>query len=296
MIVVALTKVPPSLRGDLTKWCQEIQTGIFVGKASARVRDKLWERIIRDIGNGQATMVFNTQNEFGYQFRTSRADRQVTDFDGIPFLMKLNDASTMIQPGFSDAAKFHRARLFAQAKVTHTQENKRKDFIVLDIETTGLDVMKDNIISIGAVKQYADGQTECFSTFIQIDKKIPEKIVNLTGITDEMLSEKATTLVNALDELKQFIGSSPLIGYNLSFDDKFISMSLRKNGREEFHNQMIDLLTKVKKSDKFLDNYRLATVLHKYGITNKKPHDALSDARSTLALTMKLIENKNLIF
>lgn len=45
MIVVTLSKVPPSLRGDLTKWYQEIQTGVYVGSVNARVRDLLWERI-----------------------------------------------------------------------------------------------------------------------------------------------------------------------------------------------------------------------------------------------------------
>lgn len=45
MIVITLSKVPMSLRGDLTKWCQEVQTGVYVGNFSARIRDLLWERI-----------------------------------------------------------------------------------------------------------------------------------------------------------------------------------------------------------------------------------------------------------
>ena len=52
MIVITLTKTPPALRGDLTRWCQEIQTGVYVGDVSARVRDKLWERVQTNIGNG----------------------------------------------------------------------------------------------------------------------------------------------------------------------------------------------------------------------------------------------------
>lgn len=45
MIVITLSKTPASLRGDLTKWCQEIQTGIYVGNVNAKVRDLLWERV-----------------------------------------------------------------------------------------------------------------------------------------------------------------------------------------------------------------------------------------------------------
>lgn len=63
MIVITLTKTPPALRGDLTRWCQEIQTGVYVGDVSARVRDKLWERVQTNIGNGEATLVYNTNNE-----------------------------------------------------------------------------------------------------------------------------------------------------------------------------------------------------------------------------------------
>ncbi len=45
MTVVTLSKVPPSLRGDLTKWMQEIATGVYVGNFNTRVREQLWERI-----------------------------------------------------------------------------------------------------------------------------------------------------------------------------------------------------------------------------------------------------------
>ncbi len=45
MIVITLTKVPNSLRGDLTKWYQEIQTGVYVGNVTAKIRDELWNRI-----------------------------------------------------------------------------------------------------------------------------------------------------------------------------------------------------------------------------------------------------------
>lgn len=58
MIVITLSKTPASLRGDLTKWCQEIQTGIYVGSVNAKVRDLLWERVQKNIGQGEA--VFST--------------------------------------------------------------------------------------------------------------------------------------------------------------------------------------------------------------------------------------------
>lgn len=81
--------MPASLRGDLTKWCQEIQTGVYVGNVNARIREKLWERINDNIGQGEATLVYNYNNELGYTFRTTRKDRRVIDADGIPLMQSL---------------------------------------------------------------------------------------------------------------------------------------------------------------------------------------------------------------
>ena len=123
MIVITLTKVPASLRGDLTKWCQEIQTGVYVGNVSARIRDNLWDRICKNIGNGQASMAFNAKNEFGYQFRTTRPDYQVKDYDGIPILVHLTESSGTFKQGFSTAAKMHRARTTSRSRSVSNSDN-----------------------------------------------------------------------------------------------------------------------------------------------------------------------------
>ena len=58
MIIVVLTDCPPKLRGDLSKWLFEINTGVYVGNVSARVREALWIRICETVQQGQATMVY----------------------------------------------------------------------------------------------------------------------------------------------------------------------------------------------------------------------------------------------
>ncbi|BDR58965.1 type I-E CRISPR-associated endoribonuclease Cas2e [Xylocopilactobacillus apicola] len=291
MIVITLTKVPRSLRGDLTKWCQEIQTGVYVGNFSARIRDQLWDRIMRDIGNGQATMVFNVQNEFGYQIRTTRIDYQVVDFDGIPLVKRLNKVEGLVKHGFSNAAKWRKAKKFTQKRVV---SNNPTSFMSLDVETTGLDVSKDQIISIGAVKNNIDGFKEKFHVFVKTDKKIPENITKLTGITNLILENEGVELSEALLDIKEFAEDMPIVGYNLSFDDKFISMAFRNLNESELSNKLIDLMPVVKKKNKFLDDYRLGTVLEKYEIENLKPHESLSDADATMDLAEKLIKNGDL--
>ena len=65
-----MTNCPPSLRGDLSKWLCEINTGVYVGNVSSRVRDAIWDRVCENLKNGQATLVFNTNNEQRMDFRT----------------------------------------------------------------------------------------------------------------------------------------------------------------------------------------------------------------------------------
>lgn len=294
MIVITLTKVPKSLRGDLTKWCQEIQTGVYVGNVNARIRDALWNRVLKNIGRGEATMVYNTNNELGYQFKTTRRDREVVSFDGIPLMMHLKEVSEPVKHGFSNAAKFHKAKVMQQHSVKSSKPVIQKPIVAIDIETTGLDMVKDDIISIGAVKQLANNQTEDFYRLVQTKQAVPENITNLTGITSEILSNQGVELGVGLQALANFLGDLPVVGYNLRFDELFLDNGFRKSKQKDLANQMIDVMPAVKKANEFLDNYRLRTVLDEYGIVNKKPHNSLEDARATLMLASKLIEKRQL--
>lgn len=289
MIVITLTKTPPALRGDLTRWCQEIQTGVYVGDVSARVRDKLWERVQTNIGNGEATLVYNTNNEQGYAFKTTRKSKQVVDLDGMLFVKHVVNQET-VEHGFSNAAKFHKAHKAERMRAS-VATTKPKEFVAVDIETTGLDTESDQILSIGAVKY--DG-TE-FYRLIKQDVDVPKPIVELTGITSGMLSKEGVPLQEALGELTDFVGDMPIVGYNFRFDSAFLNRDYRKCGMQELKNEIKDLLPVVKRKEKFLDNYKLQTVLSNYGIENKVPHNAVSDARATKELAMKLIKNRILV-
>ncbi|AVK61556.1 type I-E CRISPR-associated endoribonuclease Cas2 [Lactobacillus sp. CBA3605] len=293
MIVITLTKVPKSLQGDLTKWYQEIQTGVYVGNVSARIRDALWDRIMQNIGRGEATMVYNANNEFGYQFKTTRQDRAVLDFDGVPLMMHLNVATGNVKHGFSDAAKFHRAKVMTRKVANRAPlPAKLPPFVTIDLETTGLDAAKDAIISIGAVRRLAANQVDHFYQLIQVKSAVPKKITALTQLTSEILSVNGVSLAAGLQALQVFVGDLPIVGYNLRFDELFLTTGFEQIGQADLPNQWLDLLPMVKKSNKFLDNYRLATVLSEYGIENNTPHNALSDATATFKLADKLIENR----
>lgn len=291
MIVITLTKVPRSLRGDLTKWCQELQTGVYVGNVNAKVRDALWQRVKDNIGRGEATMVYNTNNELGYQFRTTRSDKKVIDYDGIPLLMTLTEAPIKRKLGFSKAYKRHQAAVYGRRQRNRQQKNyqQTKEFVVVDVETTGLDFEKDEIISICAVKNVGGHQEE-FYRLIRIKQSIPDKISQLTGISNELLAEHGESLKSVLAALKDFIGSLAVISYNASFDRHFLQQACDEVECLRLDNDFIDLMRAVKQHDLFLDNYQLPTVLQKYKIENKRPHNALADARAEYQWAIKLIK------
>ena len=88
MVVIVLNDCPPKLRGDLSKWLFEINTGVYVGNISARVRDLLWERICNNVKHGQATMVYPAQGEQKLEFCVHNTNWKVVDFDGIKLMQR----------------------------------------------------------------------------------------------------------------------------------------------------------------------------------------------------------------
>lgn len=84
MVVLILEKVPPGLRGELSRWFLEPKAGVFVGKVSALVRDLLWDRVCRGKRQGAATMIYSSDREQGFDIRThGDTSRKVVDFEGL---------------------------------------------------------------------------------------------------------------------------------------------------------------------------------------------------------------------
>ena len=84
MVVMVLEKVPKSLKGELSRWMLEVQTGVFVGKLSATVRDLLWQKCEEKSAGGRCCQVWRTNNEQGYAVRLAGdSTRSLVDFDGL---------------------------------------------------------------------------------------------------------------------------------------------------------------------------------------------------------------------
>ena len=93
MVLMILERVVPSVRGELTRWLIQPQSGVFVGKVSALVRDKLWDKAVKSLDalkprkNGRkpgAIMIYTTNTEQGFAIRVhGQTDRQIEDFEGL---------------------------------------------------------------------------------------------------------------------------------------------------------------------------------------------------------------------
>lgn len=295
--VITLKKVPLSLRGDLTKWMQEIATGVYVGNFNARIREYLWKRVCNAIGTGEATLSYAYRNEIGYNFQTLNTEQRVIDSEGIPLVLwpekvnaGINDVNSP-KKGFSNAYKMHKA-----IRQTHPAEKNANNYsstsekltryVVLDLETTGLDNVQDKIIEVGAIKVVKSTKNE-FHALIKIDSRVPDNIVKLTGITNEVLKD-GQGIESVLKELMIFIGDCSIVGYNIAYDIKFLNAALARNDMPIIKNRTIDLLACIKHENLFQENYKLMTSLKAYGINAEVPHRALEDAKLICRLAEKV--------
>lgn len=159
-------------------------------------------------------------------------------------------------------------------------------FVVVDIETTGLNPDKNSIIEIGAIKvdvRLSDHPT--FSTLINPGKKISNKIISITGITNEMLSE-ASDISKEMPDFLSFIEELPLVLHNAPFDMAFLEIAAGKNGRK-IRNLIIDTLPLSRKVFPNLPNHKLTTLIQHLGIKVERSHRALDDCFATLWIYRK---------
>lgn len=293
LTVITLKKVPQSLRGDLTKWMQEIATGVYIGNFNTKVREELWNRVLDSVDEGEATISYSYRNEIGYKFDTINTNRIVINLDGIPLVrienrQKINEEKNVLKSGFSNASKFRKMKKFLK------NEKSNANYVVIDIETDGLDKGSCSIIELGAVK-FENSKFKEFNILIKSSKKLPKEITTLTGITEELLRNEGVLVEKGLSEFLKFVGKSIIVGYNIDFDISFINEELKKLGKDKLNNKRYDLMKYVKNENLFLDNYKLQTVLKEYGIDEKIPHRATLDAKIIYKLSTKVNEFQKVI-
>lgn len=151
-----------------------------------------------------------------------------------------------------------------------------KDYVVFDLETTGLSPERDEIIEISGIK-VRGGQTDSeFSTLVNPGRPIPYSATSINGITDEMV-ENAPVLKDALISFLEFAGNDILVGHNIhSFDMRFLYAGARRELDRTIDNDYVDTLY-LARNLLPLSKFRLTDIASYFHLETKGAHRALQD-------------------
>lgn len=162
-----------------------------------------------------------------------------------------------------------------------------KDFVALDIETTGLSPKQNEIINIGAIRYRNDKPVDQLDILVKPRERIPYFITELTGITNAMV-DKSPYIIEVMPYIIDFVGNDIILGHNVRFDINFLNCAMEKNGFNSFFTKYIDTMWMARK---FRKNNKLEQLVRDY--VNPyyiEAHRGLDDARNT-ALVFQKIRN-----
>lgn len=162
------------------------------------------------------------------------------------------------------------------------------EFVVFDIETTGLSVLTSQIIEIGAVKIKGGEVLEVFDEFVNPECPIPENIVELTGIDDSMV-KGADKIDAVLRRFLDFAGDRLLIAHNANFDISFIRKASRECGYE-FSNPYLDTVALSRFLNSDLKSHKLDAVAKYYDLGSFNHHRACDDAEMLANIFFAMVE------
>lgn len=166
---------------------------------------------------------------------------------------------------------------------------KDTTYVVFDVETTGLSAVYDTIIELAAVK-FKNGEiVDKFERFANPHQPLSQTIIDLTGITDDMLKD-APEVEQVLTEFNEWIGDDILVAHNAGFDISFINQGFEQIGIEKTTNPVIDTLELARLVLPQLKSHRLNGLCKYYGIELTQHHRAIYDTEATAYLLWRLLQ------
>ncbi|TDF95864.1 exonuclease domain-containing protein [Paenibacillus piri] len=168
---------------------------------------------------------------------------------------------------------------------------KTVELVVFDLETTGFSPYNgDEIISFGAVSVTGDAleEDQTFYSLVNPRRSIPDEIVELTGITNDMVND-APDMINGLRSFLEFVQQKVLVAHGTGHDKHFLNSALWKTSKVNLSHRMLDTMMIAKWLNPKLKSYDLDTMLDLYGIEVTMRHHALEDALMTARLWGKLV-------
>ncbi|MCR8630773.1 PolC-type DNA polymerase III [Paenibacillus radicis (ex Xue et al. 2023)] len=166
---------------------------------------------------------------------------------------------------------------------------REAEYVVFDIETTGLSIVSNKIIEIAGVRMQNGKEIDRFASFINPHERIPYNIQQLTNINDDMVSD-APELEEVLPKFIEFIGDSILVAHNARFDMGFIQANCKRLGMPEVTNPSLDTLELARLLFPTMKNHRLNTLADKFKIGLDNHHRAVDDSVALGYILFNLIK------
>lgn len=158
-----------------------------------------------------------------------------------------------------------------------------EQFIVFDLETTGLDPSRHQIIEFGAIKVNRDSTNhQTFQTLVKPTRKVSTKITEITGITNEMLAD-GDTIEEAYAAFMEFVGDLRLVSFNADFDMSFLNAAAAAQGRV-VRNPVSCALKMARRAWPGRKSYKLKDLARDGGLDTSTIHRALADARMAISV------------
>lgn len=161
-----------------------------------------------------------------------------------------------------------------------------QDYVVVDVETTGSLAQRNRVTEIGAVRVRGGKIVDEWTSLINPESHIPYRIVELTGITNQMVAE-APRFADIANEFRGFIGDAVFVGHRVAFDYGFIRAEYARLN-EAFRCPTLCTVVGTRKYFPGLPSYGLGKLVQHFGIELADHHRALPDARATAELLMRI--------
>jgi len=171
-----------------------------------------------------------------------------------------------------------RSRRKPQVNPSH----RPKQFVVFDLETTGLDPKKHEIIEFGAIRVNRDSVNhDTFQSLVKPSRKVPKRITEITGISQAMLDADGQPIEAALKEFLNFVGDLHLVSFNADFDIAFLQNAAAKHSIA-IQNSVSCALKMSRRAWPGRKSYRLVDLAKDGNLSSEGTHRALGDCQRAL--------------
>ena len=162
------------------------------------------------------------------------------------------------------------------------------EYCILDLETTGISPITEKITEVGIIKIKNGEVIDEFECFVNPEKPIPTRVVEITHITDDMVKD-AETIDKVIPKIIDFMGDSVLVAHNAKFDMGFLKHNFEQYGYK-FEYTYIDTLPLAKAIFPEFKKFKLGIIAEKLGIKVDVAHRALDDVKTLVGVFNKMIE------